>query len=178
MKSPDGPPIVRIYATKQRVVGQRPAASTKQLGLDWANSSAALPLYTWAEIVTEGMFPDPVRFSIYMASGSEGRFSAIPSYQAGLCNDGTPRIKMIGRTDKEMKATGCALISIEANTTNTTQEGDEEDNLSFHIDVAQGIDPALLLCFTAVLDEVMEKNMRLKSRHHHRRKPRRDRAEF
>jgi hypothetical protein len=29
-----------------------------------------------------------------------------------------------------------------------------------------------------VLDEVMEKNMRLKSRHHHQRKPRRGRAEF
>jgi hypothetical protein len=164
LKSPNELPIVRIYATKQRVNGQRPAASTKQLGLDWACN---LPLYAWAEIVTEGLFPDPVRFSIYMASGSEGRFSATPSYRAAFLADGAPSIKVFGRTDKEQQGTGCALISIDAG------DDEEDGDLSFHIDVSQGIDPALLICFTAVVDEVMEKSMRLQCRYHSRRRQRR-----
>jgi hypothetical protein len=156
LKAKNGLPIVRMYATKQRVFNQRAAATTKQLGLDWSNS---LPLYAWAEIVTEGMHPDPIRFSIYMASGSEGRFSAVPSYQAGVeAEDGAPVIKVVGRTDLENRATGCAIIAIEA------EEGEVDDDLCFQIDVAQGIDPALLICFTAVIDEIMEKSMRRQRR--------------
>jgi hypothetical protein len=156
LKATNGLPIVRIYATKQRVSNQRAAATTKQLGLDWSNS---LPLYAWAEIVTEGMHPDPIRFSIYMASGSEGRFSAVPSYQAGVeAEDGAPVIKVVGRTDLESRATGCAIIAIEA------EEGGGDDDLCFQIDVAQGIDPALLICFTAAIDEIMEKSMRRQRR--------------
>ncbi len=69
-----------------------------------------------------------------------------------------PVIKVVGRTDLESRATGCAIIAIEA------EEGGGDDDLCFQIDVAQGIDPALLICFTAVIDEIMEKSMRRQRR--------------
>jgi hypothetical protein len=148
LKSLTGPPVIRIYATKQRVQGQRPAATTKQLGLEWTSS---YPLYAWAEIVTNGEFPNPLNFAMYMATGSKGRFSATPSYQAAFLADGSPDIKVVGRTGKERDTTGCALISIK-------NDGSGE-NPCFHLDISQGIDPALLICFTAVVDEAFENSM-------------------
>jgi hypothetical protein len=155
LKSPIGPPVVRIYSTKQRVLGQRPAATTKQLGLEWTSS---YPLYVWAEIVAAGEFPNPVNYSMYMASCSEGRFSATPSYQATFLANGSPDIKVVGRTDKERDTTGCALISIK-------NDGSGE-NPCFHLDISRGIDPALLICFTAVVDEAFENSMQLQSKSH------------
>ena len=174
LKVQSGLPIVRIYATKRRVYGQR---RPLQLNNSDLIGRFSVPLYAWAEIATEGLFPDPVRFSIYMASGSEGRFSAAPSYRAGLdVADGVPKIKMVGRTDMELRETGCAIISINAD------PDPENDNLFFNINASQGIDPALLICFAGVMDEVMEKSMRLQCQYHssQSQRPRRihSRAEF
>lgn len=152
LKATDGLPVVRIYATKQRVFKQRSAATTEQVGLGWCGK---LPLYPWAEVVTERMYPDPAEFSMYMASGSEGRFAAQPSYMAAYKADkGTPLIKVIGRTDQETCYSGCAVVSLEA-----SLPGDGD--ISFHVDVSSGIDPALMICFTAIMDEVIEKSMRM-----------------
>ena len=142
-------PVVRIFTTKQRVFGQRPAASTRQLGLNWANN---LPLYSWAEIVAEGDLPRPVQFAIYMASGSDGKFTAVPNYRAIFLANGSPEVKVVGRTDRERHDTGSAMISLEA-----TPDGSD---LFYHLSIAQGIDPALMMCFTAVFDEVMDRAMR------------------
>jgi hypothetical protein len=157
LKSMKGDPVVRMFATKARVPGQQAAATTKQLGLDWAGN---FPLYAWAEIVTDGIYPKPVEFSIFMALGSEGRFSSIPCYKAGLdASDGKPAIKVVGRTDKEVRARGCALIDIEVD-----EKSSKDEDLVFKMKISQGIDPALMICFTAVADEVIEKSMRLQAR--------------
>jgi hypothetical protein len=161
MKAASGFPIVRIYATRQRVYSQRPAATTHQLGLDWAED---LPLFTWAEVVSDGDFPCEMNFSIFMASGSEGRFSKQPSYEATFdCSNSQPIIKVLGRTDMEHRLSGCALISIRNDDCSISSSSRQNDSagLSFHIDLAQGIDPALLICFTAIADEVIEKSMRM-----------------
>jgi hypothetical protein len=152
-----GPPVVRIYSTKRRVFGQRPAASTRKLGLDWSES---LPLYTWAEIVTEGKHPDAVKYSIFMASGSDGRFEDTPSYRATHHASGSPVVRMVGRTGTERDAphTGCAVISLSQNEDATGEHG-----VFFHLSIARGIDPALIICFAAFLDEVVEKAMRLRN---------------
>jgi hypothetical protein len=147
------PPIVRIYATKRRAFGQRPAASTDQLGMDWGGN---LPLYPWAEIVTDSMFPNPLKLSMYMSSGSDGRFSAQPSFEANLIFDHEPIIKISGKTDAERQVSGCALISLRV-----TEEENGKSKVFFNIDIAQGIDPSLVMCFTAVIDEVLEKSMSL-----------------
>jgi hypothetical protein len=157
LKASTGPPIVRIYATQQRVFNQRQAASTKRLGLDWAEN---LPLFPWAEIVSSGELPQPVHYSIYMASGSDGRFTNTPSYRAVFMADGSPDIRVTGRTDKERYETGCALISIKAD-----EDGSDP---RFELSIAQGIDPALLICFAAVFDEVTEKFMRQECRKYQR----------
>ena len=141
-------PIVRIYATKRRVFGQRPAATTVQLGLDWGGN---LPLFAWAEIVTDSMFPNPLQFSMYMASGSDGRFATHPTFLASFEDHGESVIKIVGRTDMERASTGCALISLQV----------YGDSTFFEMGIASGIDPSLVMCFTAVMDEIIEKSMRL-----------------
>jgi hypothetical protein len=148
--SSGAPPVVRVYATKRRVFGQRSAATTEKLGLDWGGN--ALPLYAWAEIVTESMFPNPLKFSIFMASGSDGQFSLQPNFHAAFSEDGQPIIKISGRTDTEREVTGCALISM--------QLKEENNKVFFNIDIAQGIDPSLVMCFTAAADEILEQSMR------------------
>lgn len=151
LKALHGPPVVRIYATKQRVVGQKPAASTGDLGLTWTDS---YPLFAWAELTTEGEFPMPTSYSIYMASGSGGRFEKEPSYRASHQIIGSPDISIVGRTQTETEYSGCALLSIVSD-----EQSDEQPFLS--LSIARGIDPALLICFAAIVDETMEKTMRL-----------------
>jgi hypothetical protein len=172
MKAASGFPVVRIYATRPRVYAQRPAATTQQLGLDWADD---LPLFTWAEVVSEGDFPDQMKFSIFMANGSEGRFSSQASYEATF--DGNveqPVIKMVGKTDMERSFSGCALISIrvddDSSHNNTRNRSNDNLGLNFHIDLAKGIDPALLICFTAIADEVIEKSMRIQCKEQAKRR--------
>ena len=124
---------------------------TKKLGLDWSGN---LPLYPWAEIVTETMYPNPLTFSIYMSAGSDGRFAAKPSYNAHLAVDPGPMIKLSGKTDAERQSSGSALISLRV-----IDGEDGRSKVQFSIDIAQGIDPALVLCFAAVLDEILEVSM-------------------
>eukprot|EP00522_Entomoneis_paludosa_P015143 CAMPEP_0172461154 /NCGR_PEP_ID=MMETSP1065-20121228/39566_1 /TAXON_ID=265537 /ORGANISM="Amphiprora paludosa, Strain CCMP125" /LENGTH=541 /DNA_ID=CAMNT_0013216389 /DNA_START=199 /DNA_END=1824 /DNA_ORIENTATION=+ len=147
-----GDPVVRIYATKRRAYGQRPAASTRKLGFHWTES---FPLYTWAEIVTEGRYPNPVKYSIFMASGNDGRFEEVPSYLAEHSSVGSSEIRILGMTDRETEYTGCAVLCLSKD-----YESNEED-LFFRLSVSKGVDPALFVCFAAFVDELMEKTMRM-----------------
>jgi hypothetical protein len=166
LKSRNGPPIVRIYATKQRVLGQRPVASTGDLGLTWTDS---YPLFAWAECVTEGEFPLPTHYSLYMASGSAGRFEKEPSYLASHLITGSPDITVVGRTQAETDYGGCALLSMVAD-----EQNREPPFLS--LSISRGIDPALLICFAAIADETMEKTIRLHCELNTRKELRRSRS--
>jgi hypothetical protein len=149
-----GPPVVRIFATKSRVFGQKVAAETHALGLDWGES---LPLYTWAEIVTTGRYPDRVRYSIFMATGSDGRFEITPSYCAVHEWSGGPEIKVVGRTERETYHAGCAVLSL----CKDSNALDDDDEAFLRLSISRGIDPALLICFAAFVDEALEKTMRM-----------------
>ena len=178
LKATSGSPVVRIYATRQRAYAQKPTATTQQLGLDWAKD---LPLFAWAEIISEGDFPNKVKFTAYIAERSEGCFSSKASYEATF--DGSdngansavrsPVIKIMGRTDNERTLSGCAIISIQADETTPATPKNISD-VSFRIDIARGIDPAFLICFTAIIDEVLEKSMRVKCKNRIRRRVRKD----
>lgn len=148
-------PIVRVYATKCRAYGQDPATTTHHLGLNWAKS---VPLYTWAEIVTEGSYPGTVRYSIYMASGPAGIFQGYASYVAIHESSTSPNIRVLGRTGREKSLTGCALISL------SRDLNSRGDDVYFRLAVSKGIDPALMLCFTSFVDELWERTMRLQGR--------------
>ena len=162
LKSPYGPPVVRVYAIKQRVFGQRPAANTAALGLNWTE---AYPLFAWAEITAEGEFPNQVEYSFYMATGSDGRFEQEPSYVAKHNKPGSPDISVSGRTEWEPHYQGCAHLTIQ-------NEGDDH---FFSLSLSKGIDPALFICFAAIADESMEKTMRLHCELSNRRRASRSR---
>lgn len=151
LKTPiKGPPVVRIFTTKQRVFGQTKAATTKQLGINWSGES--LPLYPWAEFVTEGEYPERVRYSIFLTTGKYGEFEGDPSYRASHISPGSPEILVVGRTEREAYRSGCAILNI-----CLTESGDDA---FMKVSIARGIDPALLICFAAFIDEAMEMAMR------------------
>ena len=156
LKSPYGPPVVRIYGIKQRVYGQRPAANTAALGLTW--TTEPYPLYAWAEFVTTGEFPQ-VQYHMYLATGSDGRFEASPSYTAHHRVAGSPEIDVLGRTEAEPQPKGCARMSVQRD---GSQRDDGDDNYFFALSLSRGIDPALMICFAAIVDETMEKTLKLR----------------
>lgn len=150
-----GAPVVRIYATKKKVYSQKPVATTGKLGLDWSES---FPLYTWAEIATEGSYPARVRYSMFMVSGSDGRFEEEASFLAVHESSGSPEILVVGKTAGENERRGCAILSL------CHDEADVfSDETFLRLSVADGIDPSLMLCFAAFVDESMEKTMRLQT---------------
>lgn len=146
------PPVVRMFTTMRRVSGQSPAVTTAKLGLSWSES---LPLYAWAEFVTEGVYPDKVCYSIYLVSDSSGNFETSPSYRATHEAPGSLEIKVTGRTGREFSHSGCATMSV--------CEDDENGDIFLKLSIAKGIDPALLICFSCFIDESLEKTMRLQS---------------
>jgi hypothetical protein len=149
LKTQLGLPVVRIYCTKRRVAGQRRAALTSKLGFNWTYS---YPLYTWAEIKTHGVHPMPFSFSIYMATGPDGRFEESPSYRA-VSNMFTtcPDIRVVGRTGSEEFYSGCAILKATQN---------DPSNPLLELTLSRGIDPGLFICFAAVVDEIMEDAIR------------------
>jgi len=147
LKSPYGSPVVRIFTVKQRFYSQKPASTTKRLGINWCQS---YPLYAWAELSADGEFPNPVEYSMYISNDSDGQLETKPSYRAFHRTIGSPELLVMGKTGCGSELTGAAIISLQFN--------DEEDYLS--VSVARGIDPALILCFAGIIDETMENSMR------------------
>lgn len=166
MKGTLGSNVVRIYYTRQIAFAQKPTTTTQQLGLDWADD---LPLYAWAEVHAKGEFPEKMSFTVFIANRFDGSISSQPSYMAHLdgqvVNDNagirSPVMRMVGRTDSERKMSGCALIWIQSDEVVSSCPGNHSD-LSFRINLARGIDPAFLICFTAIVDEFLEKSMRVR----------------
>jgi hypothetical protein len=76
---------------------------------------------------------------------------------------------MVGRTQTETEYSGCALLSMVAD-----EQNDEPPFLS--LSISRGIDPALLICFAAIVDESMEKTMRLHCELNTRKELRRSRS--
>jgi hypothetical protein len=152
----DEPPLVRFYSTKPRSLSHKPVTTTSSLGLDWSDS---LPLYTWAEVVTEGSYPEKTRYSIYLINAYDGYFEDTPSYRAVHKSAGSPEIFVVGRTGRESTHAGCAILR--ACRDDVAVEGET----FLHLSVSKGIDPALLICFAAFVDEVMEKAIQLQCKY-------------
>ena len=153
-----GPPVLRVYATKPRVPGQKQSASTEDLGLSTILEQS-FPLYPWAEIVTRGKLRTELSFELFMATGSNGQYRASSSYRTSFslasAKESSPQPKTVveitGRTDKETFDSGCALFSF------LNSPLDRQSYLQ--IDVASGIDPALMLCFASSIVEIVEAGM-------------------
>ena len=63
MKGTLGSNVVRIYYTRQIAFAQKPTTTTQRLGLDWVDD---LPLYTYAEVTSQGDFPDKMNFTVFV----------------------------------------------------------------------------------------------------------------
>jgi hypothetical protein len=150
LKSTFGEPVVRIYATKPCWFGQTPAATTSDLGL---STSPSLPLYGWAEIVCEGEFPMPVKYSIYLSTGSDKKFESRPTYRGSHVAVGSPDIILARRTQTRGPYKGCCELRIKSH-------ADKENPPVFSIQIARGVDPALFICFASVVDEILEHQMK------------------
>ena len=150
LKTQLGLPVARIYCTKRRVAGQRRAALTSKLGFHW---TYAFPLYPWAEVKTNGIYPMPFNFSIYMATGADGTFEETPSYRAtSNIFTACPEIRVIGQSDSEETSSGCAILK--------AHQDDDVSYPSLELSIARGVDPGLFICFAAVVDEIMERSLR------------------
>jgi len=169
-KTAQGPPTVRIYATKPRFFRQHPVSTTAKLGLNWSKTPP-LPLYPWADMVCEGTYPDRVRYSIFMASGADSKFEESPRYRAVHDSCNCPEIRVVGRTEREKEYSGCAVMTLcrdeddedfrKSGTSVLRDVIDEDDGtIYFRLSISKGIDPALLICFSAFVDEYIEKFMR------------------
>lgn len=151
LKSNQESPVVRIFATKPCALGQKAAASSGDIGI----LGQSVDLYAWAEFAMEGEFPNPVRYSIYLSVGKDGKFEREPSFKGSHPIPGLPEITVVGRTGRERTYRGCCVLSI------ISKEGTGEDAQSlFNISISRGIDPAIFVCFAAIVDEVVESTMR------------------
>jgi hypothetical protein len=105
-----------------------------------------------------------------MATGSDGRFEESPSFHAFHKNSSAREIQILGKTERDTALSGAAVLALCRDAdgypmTASSGEEDDEDDLEqdvyFRVSIARGIDPALVLCFAAFVDEALEKNMRL-----------------
>lgn len=171
-------PAVRVYSPKPRFPDVVPTDIAAQ-GVTYNER----PLYLWAELNAVGEFPLPVHYSISLANES-GVIEAEPSYRGKHIDVGKICIKMMGKTNKEDHHLGCCLICMIPNTNNTVHnkvDEDEEEDENTHnaddgnttnnntdingdvcisISVARGVDPALFICLTSFIDELLESAMR------------------
>jgi hypothetical protein len=146
-------PRVRIYTTRHRV-GLVPVTTTDKCSLLWCKS---LPLYNWAEFrcaeYNSSMAdedPMTVSYSIHTVSAVSGNtFERNPRFRAMWRQS---QWLFTGSTSREFHRSGCATLSM-------CQE-DEESDIFWKLSIAQGIDPAIFICFTSFLDEMMEYTMR------------------
>lgn len=119
-----------IYTLKPRVNGQQVSSESED----------GKPLYSWAK-VNKDMMTLPQSYSIYMATGHDEFDNG--SYKGESPGIGSPKMSI------KKGGQGACLV----------------DRAVFQFDcmncyaltVAPGIDPALMICFTAIRDELKEK---------------------
>lgn len=141
----NGSPNVTVYSTIPKSEGQYPAAKLNYKGKR---------LYRWAEIMAEGEFPSPIRYSIYLTDYRD-TMKSVPSYRARHVEAGNPSVQVVGQTEGEHYVSGCCIISILPDLGKPKKEGG-----NFSIVVARGLDPTLFICLAAFMDELLESMMR------------------
>jgi len=151
LRSLYGPPVVRILATKPRVYDQVPSTDTT-----YRNHT----LYSWAEFRMEGEFPLPVRYSMSMATGNK-TYETVPRYKGSHRDVGSPNITILSKMGDRDKYGGCCLLSL-----SSSKPGEQP---KFSLKISEGIDPALFICFTAIVDEILENTMRHQYQSHQRK---------
>lgn len=119
-----------IYSPEPRVEGQGPSSETED----------GKPLYSWAKVNLD-MLSIPKSYTIYMATGHDE------------FDNGAYRGENIGVLSPKMtvrkNGKGCCLVD--------RAVFEFECNNCYGLTIAPGIDPALMICFTVITDELKEK---------------------
>ena len=158
LKSRKGKPLVRIFATKPRAPSQISYVNAKDIGL----TEESLELYTWAEIKTEGEFPDAnSKYCFHTSTGIKNKFHKNPLYTAIHESEGLTELNVFGRKeDDELKAKGdpfhCARVCVRSEFKICEQE------TNYMISIVKGVEFANILAMVAVIDELVEFSMRKK----------------
>ena len=158
LKSRKGKPVVRIFAAKPRSPEQASSVNAKDIGL----TAESLPLYTWAEIKTEGEFPDAnAKYSFHTSTGIKNKFHKNPLYTAIHESEGLTELHVFGRKeDGDLNATGdpfhCARVCVRSEFKMCEQE------TNYVISIVKGVEFANILAMVAIIDELIEFNMRKK----------------
>jgi hypothetical protein len=111
-----GPPVVRIYTTKRRVFGQRPAASTQS----WVSTGRNRYRSTRGRRLSRRKTPRCCKVFHFHGLRPDGRFEDTPSYRA-THHASSPVIRMVGRTERD--AAQCAVISLSQDEDATDEHG-------------------------------------------------------
>jgi hypothetical protein len=123
--------------------------------------------------MVEGSYPNRVQYSVFMARESSTEtehddFEASASYIASHESFSSPELLVLGRTGKSADPTmsACAVVSLchDGRKGSEAACADEEDDIRTRLSVSNGTDPALMVCLAAVVDESMEKSLRIQSR--------------
>lgn len=167
--------LIRVYSTKKMTLTQQCATTTKQLGLDWIEEYA---LYNWAEVEPKGDFPH-ISFAIFLARTFHTCSPVLPRYVAsfelpsGSYSDvQSPVMRIMARAESDRHMSGCAQIWMQED--ETMGDSRKSSDHSFRINLAQGLDPTLFICFTAIADEILENSMRARCKIQTRGLPRTD----
>ena len=158
LKSRKGKPVVRIFATKPRIPLQESSIDTKQIGI----TAEALPLYTWAELKTQGEFPDAdSKYYWHTCTGVKNQFHEVPLYTATHPSEGVSELNFFGRKeDGDLKAVGdpfhCARVCVRSEVKMCEQE------TNYMISIVKGVEFANILAMVAIIDELIEFSMKKK----------------
>lgn len=159
-------PTVRVYSPRPRSVNSQAVDDVTY------NDS---PLHLWAELNAEGEFPLPMEYTISLANDHDGKIEQEPSYRGKHVDVGKICVKMMGQTNGETHHSGCCLIQmtkkepeddVVTSTSLTTKinsncaNKDYNSEVFLSLSISRGIDPALFICLTSFIGELLESAMR------------------
>jgi hypothetical protein len=151
----NGKPVVRIFTTKPRSPQQTASINSKRLGLTKDQST---PLYAWAEFRSEESYPnEETTYFLYSSTGRHnGEFNAKPLFTAIHKFPETSELLEVSQTSKNHGTVICARVFIR-----TCSKLSKEETY-YAMSVSRTTDIVSIICFTAIIDEVMEFAMRKK----------------
>ncbi len=150
-----GKPVVRIFTTKPRSPQQTATITSKRLGL---TKDSSTPLYAWAEFRSEDSYPNKATtYFLYSSTGrNNGEFNAKPLFTAIHKFPETSELLEVSQTTKNHGTFTCARVFIRT----CIKSCEEETYYAMYI--SRSADVVSIVCFTSIIDEVVEFAMRKK----------------
>ena len=157
LKSRKGKPVVRIFSAKPRTPLQEASIESDKLGI----TTDSYPLYAWAELRTEGSFPDAnTKYFLHESTGDINQFHKTPLFTASHESAGSTELnifvqRVVGKGYSK-DPLHCARSVVRSDSKMCEQE------TNYMISIVKGVDFANILSMVAIIDELTEFTMRKK----------------